>query len=262
MESKLGSSDICIITGTGIKIDLKSFTKKDQIEYSEFNLPKPTTSSHRGYFEVFEDSRGLRVIVANGRFHYYEGLSPAQLRALPEILCKTNPKLMILTNSSGGLDPFFKKGDLMVIRDHINLTNTNPLIGIDSDKKFVDMIDAYSFFYIEKLKESALKLSIDLKEGTYVGVSGPSLETPAETRFLRLIGARCVAMSLVNETIVARFFGIDVLGISIITNVNKPDCMGKIPIEEVIYQASLASKKLSVLLDDFLTTNDFDKKRT
>ncbi|WP_291493876.1 purine-nucleoside phosphorylase [Desulfurella sp.] len=261
MESKLGKSDICIITGTGIKFDLKSFTKKKQIDYSEFDLPKPTTSSHKGYFEIFEGNN-LRIIVANGRFHYYEGLSPSKLRALPEILCKTDPKLMILTNSTGGLDPFFKKGDLMVIRDHINLTNTNPLIGIDSDNKFVDMVDAYSPYYIEKLKESALRLSIDLKEGVYVGVSGPSLETPAETRFLRLIGASCVAMSLINETIVSRFFGIDVLGISIITNVNKPDCMGKIPIEEVINQANLASKKLSVLLDDFLLKNDFNKKRT
>ncbi|MGC9256740.1 purine-nucleoside phosphorylase [Desulfurella sp.] len=261
MESKLGKSDICIITGTGIKIDLKSFTKKKQINYSEFDLPKPTTSSHKGYFEIFEGNN-LRIIVANGRFHYYEDLSPSKLRALPEILCKTDPKLMILTNSTGGLDPFFKKGDLMVIRDHINLTNTNPLIGIDSDNKFVDMVDAYSPYYIEKLKESALGLSIDLKEGVYVGVSGPSLETPAETRFLRLIGASCVAMSLINETIVSRFFGIDVLGVSIITNVNKPDCMGKIPIEEVINQANLASKKLSILLDDFLLKNDFNKKRT
>lgn len=146
----------------------------------------------------------------------------------------------------------------MVIKDHINLTNTNPLIGIDSENKFVDMVDAYNPFYIEKLKGSALKLSIDLKEGVYVGVSGPSLETPAETRFLRLIGADCVAMSLINETITARFFGVNVVGISVITNVNKPDCMGKIPIEEVIAQGSLASKKLSILLDDFLATNDFN----
>jgi purine-nucleoside phosphorylase len=257
MGSKLGKSDICIITGTGIKIDLKSFKKTIQLDYSEFDLPKPTTASHKGYFEVFE-GHNLRIVVANGRFHYYEGLNPKELRALPQVLCETQPKLMILTNSTGGLNPFFKKGDLMVIKDHINLTNTNPLIGIDSENKFVDMVDAYNPFYIEKLKESALKLSIDLKEGVYVGVSGPSLETPAETRFLRLIGADCVAMSLINETITARFFGVNVVGISVITNVNKPDCMGKIPIEEVIAQGSLASKKLSILLDDFLATNDFN----
>lgn len=257
MDSKLGKSDVCIITGTGIKIDLDSFKKTNQFDYSEFNLPKPTTASHKGYFEVFE-GRNLRIIIANGRFHYYEGLSPKELRALPEVLCDTKPKLMIFTNSTGGLNPFFKKGDLMVIKDHINLTGTNPLLGINSDNKFVDMVDAYNPFYIEKLKKSALKLSIDLKEGIYVGVSGPSLETPAETRFLRLIGADCVAMSLINETITARYFGISVLGISIITNVNKPDCMGKIPIEEVITQSTLASKKLSILLNDFLTTNDFN----
>ncbi len=257
MKNSLGQSDICIITGTGINIEFNSFKKIATIDYSEFNLPKPTTLSHKGYFEIYENSH-LRVIVANGRFHYYEGLSSAQLRALPELLCKTKPKLMILTNSTGGLNPFFKQSDLMVIRDHINLIGANPLIGIDSDKKFVDMVDAYNPIYIEKLKESALRLKIVLKEGTYVGVSGPSLETPAETRFLRLIGADCVAMSLINETLTARFYGIDVVGISIITNVNKPDCMGKIPIEEVKRQANIASKKLSKLLEYFLTSNDFN----
>lgn len=257
MKNSLPKADVCIITGTGIKIDLVSFKKIEQIDYSAFDLPKPTTSSHKGYFEIFE-GHNLRIIVAMGRFHHYEGLSPGQLRTLPKLLCDTNPKLLIVTNSTGALNPFFKKGDLMVIKDHINLTNTNPLIGIDSEKKFVDMVDAYSPIYIEKLKKSALRLSIDLKEGVYVGVCGPSLETPAETRFLRQIGADCVAMSLINETITARFFGIDVLGISIITNVNKPDCMGKIPIEEVIAQANMASKKLSKLLDDFLITNDFN----
>lgn len=257
MKNSLGKADVCIITGTGIKIDLVSFKKTERIDYSAFDLPKPTTSSHKGYFEIFE-GHNLRIIVAMGRFHHYEGLNPTQLRALPQLLCDANPKLLIVTNSTGGLNPFFKTGDLMVIKDHINLTNTNPLIGIDSDKKFVDMVDAYSPIYIEKLRKSTLRLSIDLKEGVYVGVGGPSLETPAETRFLRHIGADCVAMSLINETITARFFGIDVLGISIITNVNKPDCMGKIPIEEVIAQANIASKKLSKLLDDFLITNDFN----
>jgi len=257
MKNSLGQSDICIITGTGINIEFNTFKKVETIDYSEFNLPKPTTLSHKGYFDIYENDL-LRVIVANGRFHYYEGLNNAQLRALPELLCETKPKLLILTNSAGGLNPFFKQSDLMVIRDHINLTNTNPLIGINSDNKFVDMVDAYNPVYIEKLKESAHRLSIELKEGVYVGVSGPSLETPAETRFLRLIGADCVAMSLINETITARFFGIDVLGISIITNVNKPDCMGKIPIEEVKRQANIASKKLSTLLEDFLINNDFN----
>lgn len=243
--------DVVIITGTGIKISLPSFTKVGQIPYEKFNLPQPTTTSHNGFFEIFEGHL-KKVVIANGRVHAYEGLDAASLRALPALVCSFKPKLLILTNSTGGLNPYFKKGDIMLIKDHINLSGANPLIGLPQAQKFVDMNDAYSQHYIQMFKDVALSSGVEVKEGVYVAVCGPSLETPAETRFLRLIGADAVAMSLVNETIVGRFYGVEVLGISIITNVNKPDCMGKIPLSAVIEAAISSSSKLSMVLDAFL----------
>ncbi len=252
-EELAGTIDYAVITGTGIDIDLlydnRVVVSYDDIPY----MPKPTTPSHKGFFNILE--RGKRKIaVANGRFHYYEEYSMEEVVFLSRLLGLAGAKMVILTNAAGGLNPNFNKGDLMVVNDHINMMGINPLKGRNIDElgeKFPDMSMPYNKDYINKLKETALKNAIDLKEGVYIAVSGPSMETPAETRFFRMIGGDAIGMSTVPEVIALRHMGIECVSISIITNLNKPDCMEKAPLESVIGAAREASLKLSKLLDSF-----------
>ncbi len=254
LSSRLGKSDYAIITGTGININL-SQEPLDSLPYSEIpHMPQPTSPSHRGHFERFEVD-GKNIIVANGRFHYYEGYSSEEVVFLARLLALGTPKLVILTNAAGGLNPLFNKGDLMVVRDHINLMGRNPLVGKNIDQlgeRFPDMSKPYSETHIEQLKKVAAENGITLREGIYVSVLGPSLETPAETRFLRMIGSDAVGMSTVPEVIALNHASVPCIAISIITNMNRPDCMKKIPIEKVIETASASSKTLSLLLKKFL----------
>ncbi len=250
----VGKVDYAIITGTGIDIELKAKSTK-RIDYGDIpNMPKTTTPSHKGYFE-YAGIKDKRVVVAHGRFHYYEEYSMEEVVFLARMLGLAGAKLVILTNAAGGLNINFSKGDLMCITDHINMMGTNPLKGRNIDElgeRFPDMSEPYSKKYIGMLRETALKNGIDLKEGVYVGVSGPSMETPAETRFFRLIGGDAVGMSTVPEVIALNHMGIDCLAISIITNINRPDCMEKASLDDVIKTARISSQKLSLLINGFL----------
>ncbi len=249
-----GEIDYAIITGTGINIDINYDTKK-RLEYAQIpNMPKPTTPSHKGFFEYIR-MKSKKIVVANGRFHYYEDYSMYEVVFLARLLGMCGAKLVILTNAAGGLNPNFKKGDLMAANDHINMMGANPLKGKNIDElgeKFPDMSEPYNKKYMEKLKKTAVENKIELQEGVYIGVSGPSMETPAETRFFRMIGADAVGMSTVPEVIALRHMGIDCVSVSIITNLNKPDCMSKAPLDSVIKTAKNSSKKLSLLLNKFL----------
>lgn len=249
-----GRIDYAIITGTGIDINLKAKSIK-KIKYGDIpNMPKPTTPSHKGYFEYTEINQ-KKVAVAHGRFHYYEQYSMEEVVFLARMLGLAGAKLVILTNAAGGLNINFNKGDLMCITDHINMMGTNPLKGRNIEElgeKFPDMSEPYSRKYISVLKETALKKGIDLKEGVYVGVSGPSMETPAETRFFRLIGGDAVGMSTVPEVIALNHMGVECLAVSIITNINRPDCMEKALLDDVIKTAKISSQKLSLLIGGFL----------
>jgi len=251
---KVGKIDVVIITGTGIDVNL-SGEKILEINYNEIpNMPTPSTKSHRGYFSFLKKGN-LKIAIAYGRFHYYERYSMQEVVFLPRVLGLVGTKLVILTNAAGGLNPMFKKGDLMIVRDHINMMGANPLKGDNIDElgeKFPDMSEPYNNTYINRIKRVALSLGIDLKEGVYVGVAGPSMETPAETRFFRLIGGDAIGMSTVPEVIALNHMGIKPVAISVITNVNRPDCMEPAPIDAVIEVASMASKKLSLILDRFL----------
>ena len=253
-KSKVGKIDIAIITGTGINVNV-SGDRIFEINYSEVpNMPTPSTKSHKGYFSFLKKGN-LKIAIAYGRFHYYEKYTMQEVVFLPRVLGLAGAKLVILTNAAGGLNPFFKKGDLMIVRDHINMMGANPLKGDNIDElgeKFPDMSEPYSKMYIDRIKRVALSLGIDLKEGVYVGVAGPSMETPAETRFFRLIGGDAIGMSTVPEVIALNHMGIKPVAISVITNVNRPDCMEPAPIDAVIEAASKASDKLSLILDKFL----------
>jgi len=250
---KLGKVDVAVITGTGIKINIAKVLKK--LDYGEIpHIPETTTKSHRGYFEI-SDFDDKRVVVANGRFHYYEGYSLEDVVFLARLLGLSGARLIILTNAAGGLSPFFKQGDLMVANDHINMMGANPLRGKNIDElgeRFPDMGEVYSRKHIEMIKKAALENGIDLKEGVYLSVAGPSMETPAETRAFRLLGADAIGMSTVPEAIALRHMGINCISISIITNLNKPDCMSKAAIDDVINVAHKSSVRLSKLITYFL----------
>ncbi|AEA34082.1 purine-nucleoside phosphorylase [Hippea maritima] len=254
IEKKLGKIDVAIITGTGIDIEIKG-NKLKKLLYSEVpGMPIPSTKSHKGYFEFYKKGN-LNVVVAFGRFHYYEKYSMQEVVFLPRVLGLAGAKLVILTNAAGGLNPLFKKGDLMVVKDHINLMGANPLKGDNIEElgeKFPDMSEPYTLKYAEKLKKTALSVGEQLREGIYVGVSGPSMETPAETRFFRLIGGDAIGMSTIPEVIALNHMGVDRMAVSVITNVNLPDCMEKAPIDEVISVAKSASKRLSKIINRFL----------
>jgi purine-nucleoside phosphorylase len=214
------------------------------------HFPPATSPSHAGRLSWGQMS-GQPVILCQGRFHAYEGLSLRQVTFPVRVLAGLGVKTLVLTNAAGGLNPLFQAGDLMLICDHLNLMGENPLVGKNLDAwgpRFPDMSQVYD----PRLREVAIKvarrLGLPLRQGVYVAVKGPSLETPAETRFLRRIGADAVGMSTVPEVITAVHAGLRVLGISVVSNVNLPDAMAPIAIEAIIDTVSRAEPHLVELL--------------
>jgi purine-nucleoside phosphorylase len=194
---------------------------------------------------------GKEVVVCQGRFHAYEGYSLGQVTFPVRVMASLGVKTLIVTNAAGGLNPLFKAGDLMLICDHINLMGDNPLAGENIDAwgpRFPDLSQVYDRRLREQAEAVARRLGIGLRQGVYVAVKGPSLETPAETRFLRQIGADAVGMSTVPEVIVAVHAGLRVLGISVLSNLNLPDAMAPIAIEAIIDTVARAEPQLVELL--------------
>jgi purine-nucleoside phosphorylase len=203
------------------------------------------------------------VAVLEGRFHLYEGYSPIEIAMPVRILRAIGIKNLVVTNASGGLNPLFKGGEIMVIKDHINLTGRNPLLGKNLDDigpRFPDMTKAYDERLIEIAEQEAKELGIRLNRGIYIGILGPSLETPAETRMLRLLGADAVGMSTIMEVIAAVHAGMKVLGLSVISNVNLPDAMKPILLEEIISAANKAGPDLMALIEKILIEIDRRKR--
>lgn len=247
--------EIIITLGTGLS-GLASACEEDLvIPYEEIpHFPRSTVETHKGEL-IFGRLSGKKIALFRGRFHYYEGYSARTLTFPLRVLTLFKPKIYLVSNAAGGLNLSFQSGDLMVIKDHINLIPDNPLRGINFEEwgpRFPDMSRAYDEGLRKKLKEVARALGEELKEGIYVAVPGPSLETPAETRFLRMIGADAVGMSTVPEVIVAVHAGLKVVGISVIANVNDPDNFQPILFEEVVRVSQSAEKRLTRLVVEFL----------
>jgi purine-nucleoside phosphorylase len=191
------------------------------------------------------------VVLCHGRLHGYEGYSLLQATFTVRVMLALGIKTLVLTNAAGGLNPYFKAGELMLICDHINFMADNPLVGENLEEwgpRFPDMSRVYDHGLMDLAEDVARRRRIVLRKGVYVGVRGPSLETPAETRLLRIIGADAVGMSTVPEAIVAVHGGIKVLGVSIISNVNLPDAMAPISLEEIIATVARAEPHLVQLL--------------
>jgi purine-nucleoside phosphorylase len=241
---------IGIITGTGLAsvTDLMSIDLR--ISYAAIpHFPRSTSEGHRGNLATGRLA-GLPSMALEGRFHLYEGYTPEQITYPVRVMAALGVEYLLISSAAGGLNPLFQPGDLMLVIDHINLTGTNPLVGPNLDSfgpRFPDMSEAYDLSLVALAEKTALESRILLRRGVYAGVLGPSLETPAETRFLRMIGADAVGMSTVSEVIVAAHSGLKTMAIVSITNVNLPDCMEKISIEDVIAAAEKTGASLACL---------------
>lgn len=246
-----GEPLIGMITGTGLSELTGTMEIDGNIAYEEIpHFPKSTIAGHAGIL-LSGGIAGRYIVAMQGRFHIYEGYTVHEVTFPVRVMATLGAKYLFISSAAGGLNPHFRPGELMVVTDHINLTGNNPLIGRnleESGSSFADMTSAYDRDLIALAREKAREEGIHLNQGVYVGITGPSLETPAETRFLRSIGSDAVGMSTVNEVIEAIYSGLRVLTIVAITNVNLPDCMAGTSIEEVIATAEKASPALTRLL--------------
>ncbi|TKJ47656.1 purine-nucleoside phosphorylase [Candidatus Aerophobetes bacterium Ae_b3a] len=246
---------IGIILGTGLGDLTKEIEVESKLSYQ--NIPYfavSTTPGHEGSL-ILGRLVGKMIMAMQGRFHFYEGYSLEEITFPLRVMKYMGVNVIIESNAAGGMNPNLKAGDLMVITDHINLIGNNPLIGSNDDKlgpRFVDMCEPYDKELIELYEKVAMRERIRIHRGVYVGVSGPNLETPAEYRFLRLIGADAVGMSTVPEVIVAKHSGLKVLGISCITDECFPDKLEPVNLAKLIKVANLAEPKMTRLIKGIL----------
>lgn len=240
-----------IILGTGLGELVKEIKGKKSIPYSELpNFPVSTVESHESQL-VFGRIGSKNVVAMQGRFHYYEGYSMKEVTFPVRVMKALGVKTLIVSNASGGMNPQFEAGDLMLITDHINLMGDNPLIGVNDDKlgpRFPDMIEPYDEGLIKLVEKISIQERIPVKRGVYVAISGPNLETRAEYRFLRMIGADAVGMSTVPEVIVAVHAGLRVMGISVVTDECLPDALKPANIDMILKVAAEAEPKLGRLI--------------
>ena len=215
-----------LLTGTGLGDSGQSLVVSVSLSYEDIpHFPVSTVQSHLGKF-LAGRMANRPVIVMQGRFHLYEGYSPLDVTFPVRVMQALGVETLFVTNAAGGLNPAFKPGDIMIIEDHINLTGANPLVGPNHDdwgERFPDMTEAYDKRLISLAEDAGRKPAIPLRKGVYAGLLGPSLETPAEVRFLKTIGAEAVGFSTMQEVIAAVHARIKVLGLSIITNIHDPD---------------------------------------
>lgn len=243
--------EIGMFAGTGLGESVESLEVISAFDYEEIpGFPVSTVQGHRGRL-LFGNMKGKKVIAMQGRFHLYEGYSPLEVTFPVRVMRELGVGTLMVANAAGGLNPEFDPGDIMIISDHINLTGENPLARPNEDRwglRFPDM----SFVYdreLASLAESAAKQSgIIVRKGVYAGLKGPSLETPAEARYLRTIGADAVGFSTVMEVIAAVHAGMKVLGLSIVTNCHNPNEPAPATVESVIAVAREASPKLETIV--------------
>jgi purine-nucleoside phosphorylase len=253
--SSISSSQTAIILGTGLGIMEDDISIDESINYGEIpGFPVSSVTSHQGRL-LFGRLGGQNVIVMSGRFHLYEGYSAKEVTFPIRVFSLMGVKKVFISNAAGGLRKDLVPGSAMLITDHINLTGRNPLIGPNDDSmgpRFPDMTEPYSSSLMETARTYARNNDIDLKDGVYVQIPGPSMETAAETRMLRIIGADAVGMSTVMEVIQAVHCGMDVLAISAITNNNDPDNYLSAPLDEVIAMAHMAGPNIARIFKGIL----------
>ncbi|MFW6169836.1 MAG: purine-nucleoside phosphorylase [Planctomycetota bacterium] len=240
-----------IILGTGLGNLVEQIEVEATIEYASIpHFLSSTSIGHRGRL-VCGVLEGVPVMAMEGRFHMYEGYSLKDITLPVRVMKACGAELLVVSNACGGMNPYFRAGDIMLIEDHINLMGDNPLIGINDDRlgdRFPDMCEPYDLKLIDQVMEVARRENIVAHKGVFVAVAGPNLETRAEYRFLRTIGADAVGMSTVPEVIVAAHSRLRVLGLSIITDLCLPDALEPVDVESIIGVANQAQPLLTKLV--------------
>ena len=240
-----------IVLGTGLGDLVKEIEITTELSYKDipyFSIS--TVETHAGKL-IFGKISGKSVVAMQGRFHFYEGYDMKAITFPIRVMKYLGVKTLVISNAAGGMNPLYRKGDMMVMEDHINLLGDNPLIGPNDDQmgpRFPDMSEPYSKRLMGIAEECALEEKIKLQRGVYVAVSGPNLETRAEYRFLRGIGADVVGMSTIPEVIIARHMGIEVFGISVVTDECFPDALQPANVADIIKTANDTQPKLTLLM--------------
>jgi purine-nucleoside phosphorylase len=247
--------DVAIILGTGLGGLAEQVAVETRIPYGEIpGFPLSTVESHAGQLLV-GTLAGRRLVAMQGRFHCYEGYTPQQIGFPVRVLARLGARTLVVSNACGGMHPLWSPGDLMLIADHINLLGANPLVGPNDDRlgpRFPDMSAPYDPGLRALARATALARGITLREGVYVAVTGPNLETRAEYRMLRALGADVVGMSTVPEVITAVHLGMQVLGVSIITDQCLPDALAPASLERILAVARTAEPRLTALVHGVL----------
>lgn len=256
IQSKISiRPEIGIILGTGLGGLVKEINITHSINYSDIpNFPVSTVEGHSGKL-IFGELGGKNVVAMQGRFHYYEGYDLKQVTFPVRVMKFLGIQKLFVSNAAGGTNADFEIGDLMIINDHINFFPSNPLIGKNIPElgpRFPDMSDAYDKEIIEKAKKIAAKNNIKVQEGVYLGLSGPTFETPAEYKFIHTIGADAVGMSTVPEIIVARHMSIPCFAMSIITDLGVAGRIVKVTHQDVIEAAAKAEIKMTLIMKELI----------
>src|SRR5471030_625870 len=258
IKSRIGDfePEIGIILGTGLGALVNEIEVEKQLMYSNIpDFPISTLEFHSGKL-IFGKLAGVKVVAMQGRLHYYEGYTMQQITFPVRVMKMLGIKTLYVSNASGSLNPDFKKGDLMVIEDHINLQTDNPLVGRNETElgpRFPDMSQPYKRDLVDKALDIAKANNIICHKGVYVAVTGPNLETKAEYKYLRIIGGDAVGMSTVPEVIVANHMGLPVFAISVLTDEGFPDTLKPVSVEEILAVATSAEPKLTLILKELIT---------
>jgi purine-nucleoside phosphorylase len=247
--------EYALILGTGLGGLAREIAAECTVEYGDVpGFPLSTVESHAGRL-IFGTLAGKKVVAMQGRFHRYEGYSLQQVTFPVRVMRALGAHTLVVSNACGGLHPLWQAGDLVLLADHINLLGDNPLIGPHEawhGPRFPDMSDPYSAELRAVARAAALDMKLQLREGVYIAVTGPSLETRAEYRALRTLGADVVGMSTVPEVIVAVQAGMKVLGVSIVTDMCLPDALEPVTLEKVVAVASRSEPQLTRLVQGVL----------
>lgn len=244
-----------IILGTGLGGLVSEMKGASEIHYDDIpHFPVSTVESHAGKL-ISGNLGGKAVLVMQGRFHYYEGYDMKQITFPVRVMGVLGVKTLLISNAGGGMNPMYRKGDLMIIDDQINLLGDNPLIGQNLDElgpRFPDMSEPYSKRLIAIAEDIAMENKIRMQKGVFVAMPGPNLETRAEYRFLRATGADVVGMSTVPEVIVAVHMGLEVFGLSVVTDECFPEALQPVDVAEIIKVANHAQPKLTLIMRELV----------
>jgi purine-nucleoside phosphorylase len=256
-QNKLPGTTIGVVLGSGLGNFVQEMKVHKEIAYEDIpHFPVSTVEGHHGKL-IFGSIAGKSIIAMAGRFHFYEGYSPEEVVFPIRVMKQLGVQTLFISNAAGGVDPSFRVGDLMIITDHISLATINPLLGKNDDNlgpRFPDMSEPYKKDLISKAKEIAAVMNIDVKEGVYFGVTGPTFETRAEYKLIHVLGGDAVGMSTVQEVIAAVHCGMDVFAMSVITDIGIREEDNVITHEEVLQAAKDAEPKFSAIFRELIAS--------